>query len=129
MGESQFPGVQHQAWAEGANLGRCVQRVAQHGVTNALQVHAQLVCSARHRLQFQQGGGFAALQGAPAAAAGLAVGVNDVDRAVFSVQQNRPVNAAPTLGIGLCVCLGMQGLTRDHRQVALVNLPGFKQAA
>jgi hypothetical protein len=125
--KSQFLGMQHQARTQGPDLGWGVQRVTQHRMANALQVHTQLVRAARDGLQFKQGGGFGALQCAPAAAAGFAVWVDDVDRATLPVQQYRPVNAAPTLRIGLDLRLGLQGLSRDNGQVALVDLTGFKQ--
>ena len=67
MRKGQFLRMQEQAWTQGLDLGRGIQRVAQHGVANALHVHPQLVGTARDRLQLDQRGRAAALQGAPAA--------------------------------------------------------------
>jgi hypothetical protein len=106
-----------------------VQRVAQNGVPQGLQVHAQLVCAAGDGFQFYPradarvcrwglGGG---LGQAPARQAGLAgFNANFAARAVDPVHGQRQVDGVPAVvGLGVGVVPGLLG------QVALVHLALF----
>ena len=133
MHKGQLLRVQQQARAQRLDVGRGVQRVTQHGVANALQVYAQLVGAPCDGFELDQAGAetvtVAALQGTPAAAAGFAVGVNDVQRAALPVEQDRAVYGAPAVFVGHHGRLGLFWLPSDHRHVAFFDLAGFKQLA
>lgn len=127
--ESQVLGMQQQARAERFDLWRCVQGVPQDRVADALQVHPELVGAPGHGLQFYQSRTGAALQFPPAAAAGFAIRVDDVQRPPFPIKQDRAVDRVPACfvwGTGQGAVLGTSG---GNGQVAFLNLPGFKQAA
>ena len=54
MRKRQITRMQQQTRAQGQHIGWCVQGIAQHGVTDALHVHAQLMGATGHRLEFDQ---------------------------------------------------------------------------
>ena len=124
MHKSQIAGVQQQARCLGSDIRRRVQRIAQDGVAQGLQVDAQLVAAPGNGLQLQPAGGSGSIHmrhTAPAGLAGLAARIHAAQGAGFPVRPNRQIDQLPE---------GVHGEQAVHDcHIGLIDLAGFKQRA
>jgi len=98
MGDMQAAGMQKQAPGPGLHIRRRIQRVAQDGMTQFAQMHAQLVRTSGNRFEVdaRARSGFVDCQHAPAGEAGFAKPVVDrPPRPVRPVDRDGQINRAP----------------------------------